>query len=154
MAVAMPPQPDAVIARFWARVDKTGDCWLWTGCKNDAGYGAIRWQGRTTRAHRISWVLTNGDIPDGRLVLHRCDNRPCVRPDHLFVGSHADNSRDMVAKDRRGHVHGRILDAEQVAEIRRRRAEGEAAKDLALAYGVTVWTVFDILSQRIWKVKA
>lgn len=90
----------APVDRFWARVDKSGECWVWTGAALPAGYG--RWKGahRLVYAHRFSWELANGPIPDGMLVCHRCDNPPCVRPDHLFLGTPTDNIRDMNAKGR------------------------------------------------------
>ena len=88
--------------RFWEKVDKSGDCWIWIGAKNGWGYGILSrgtGMGRV-RAHRLSYELANGAIPDGLFVLHKCDNPPCVRPDHLFVGDHAANMQDMHRKDR------------------------------------------------------
>jgi len=87
--------------RFWPKVDKTGDCWLWTGWRNDEGYGYIRDVGRIVRAHRASYELTQGAIPEGMMVLHKCDNPPCVRPDHLRLGTNGDNMIDMYSKGRR-----------------------------------------------------
>jgi hypothetical protein len=91
---------------FWERVDKdtspTG-CWLWTGGKNH-GYGRISFNGKNFLAPRIAWEFTNGPIPDGLDVLHRCDNPPCVRPDHLFLGTLKDNYDDMVQKGRKAQI--------------------------------------------------
>lgn len=96
---------------FWARVNKNGptpehmphlgSCWVWTaGCFKE-GYGKMRWGGRATHAHRLSWMMHNGPIPvDKPCVLHHCDNPPCVRPDHLWLGSRTDNNVDMYAKGR------------------------------------------------------
>lgn len=82
--------------RFWAKVKTDGPCWLWTGAQmGSLGYGQFRIDpARTDYAHRVSWRLANGEIPDGALVLHRCDVPLCVRPDHLYLGNQADNMRD------------------------------------------------------------
>jgi len=102
---------DAVLAaiedRFYSYVQKSDDCWLWQGGSWDRkGYGRYRvmtdGQGRQRefRAHRIAWELANGPVPPGLSVLHRCDNPACVRPDHLWLGSAADNARDAQEKGR------------------------------------------------------
>ena len=96
--------------RFWDKVDKfthpTG-CWVWTGARF-AGYGRIKINGRSIRAHRFAWSLANGSIPKGLCVLHKCDNPPCVRIDHLFLGTVAENNTDMHIKGRaaKGLTHG------------------------------------------------
>jgi len=92
-----------MVARFWAKVEKTEGCWLWRGAAR-RGYGAFSPQHGTTRpAHRVAWELANSaPIPDGLCVLHRCDNPPCVRPDHLFLGTKKDNAQDAIRKGRRG----------------------------------------------------
>src|SRR5436305_1293534 len=91
-------------ARFWERVDKSGECWEWTWSIGGPGYGQIVnrkicLQPMTT--HRVAWELHNGPIPKGMHVCHHCDNRKCVRPSHLFLGSHKDNMKD---RDRKGRV--------------------------------------------------
>src|SRR5687767_4720826 len=86
--------------RFWEKVRKTDGCWLWTASRNAKGYGQIMYQRRPIHAHRVSWQLANGPIPDGLCVLHRCDNPQCVNPGHLFLGTIVDNNRDMFAKGR------------------------------------------------------
>lgn len=97
------------IKRFWSKVKKTSGCWLWTASKRNKGYGAFVWAGDDGRiiqgrAHRFSYEIAYGSIDPGMCVLHRCDTPACVRPSHLFVGSKAENNRDMVVKGR--HVPG------------------------------------------------
>src|SRR5678816_2871477 len=100
------PQPKPLSERFWSKVDQSGDCWIWTAHHLSSGYGLIGTGSmrdgtrRGSLAHRVSWELAYGTIPDGLFVCHRCDNPSCVRPDHLFLGTCKDNAADSVAKGR------------------------------------------------------
>jgi hypothetical protein len=87
-------------SRFWARIQKTDGCWLWTGATLPNGYGHMNIRSKHWFPHRYAWTLTNGPIPDGLWVLHRCDTPLCCRPDHLFLGTSYDNVQDMIAKGR------------------------------------------------------
>lgn len=98
-------------ARFWARVDKTNGCWEWRGPKNPKGYGLFHYPRRwVTTAHRVAWMITRGRVPQDLLVCHHCDNRGCVRPDHLFLGTAQDNANDMKAKGRQRNGHTKKWD--------------------------------------------
>lgn len=118
--------------RFWAKVQKTDKCWLWTGFLSKKGYGSIGLGGRGTKrvfAHRFSYELHKGAIPDGLVVMHSCDNPRCVNPDHLSVGTHKDNTQDMVVKGRarsgsmRGETNPRaLLNEEQIRYVRSSKA--------------------------------
>lgn len=114
--------PDTTIsperaAAFWNRVDKTGDCWLWTGGLSTRGYGRTTLRDRSLDTHRFAWMVSYGPIPDGLCVCHHCDNPPCCRPEHLFLGTHADNNADREAKGRtaRGERSGHYTHPERTA---------------------------------------
>jgi len=165
------PRPPAdPMPRFWAFVQKTATCWNWTG-KRDKGYGKFWWQGRSVTASRFAYEQLVGPLPAGSCVLHRCDNPACVRPDHLFAGTIADNTRDAIQKGRfdplaikrarkaQGRTNGRTkLTEEQVQEIRTRyrrgnapHATGTSLRALARRYGVTKYTVFSVLHGLTWR---
>lgn len=146
-----------VVERFWSKVDTSGDCWVWTGTLLSTGYGVIHLTStQPVGAHRFSYELAYGPISKGLCVCHTCDNPPCVRPDHLFLGTHTENMRDKMAKGRhhymRGErVNGAKLTEDQVIEIRRRIVHGEPRHDLANEYGVSKATIVDVCSGRSWK---
>lgn len=86
--------------RFFSFVEKTESCWNWTGSMRENGYGQFSLANKPIKAHRVSWLIFNGIIPTNKYILHKCDNRKCVRPDHLFVGTQKDNIADMICKKR------------------------------------------------------
>jgi hypothetical protein len=144
--------PDKSIVLFWAKVRISDDCWEWTGATNGMGYGRLNRRGTFLAAHRFSYELANGSIPDGLSVCHRCDNPPCVRPDHLFLGSMQDNIRDSVAKRRSVGRHGRStrLSEDDVRNIRQRIAQGDTLYAIAQAFAVSWGAVYDIRRRRSW----
>lgn len=138
-------------ARFWHLVKKTENCWVWDGEAITGGYGRFSLDGRRCLAHRYSWELANGPIPQGLDVLHRCDNPPCVNPAHLFLGLDADNAADMVSKGRslRGERAPRAkLTSMDVVAIRQSTLD---ARLLAQHYGVTRATIYLIRRRGSWR---
>lgn len=137
-------------SNFWNRVRKTEVCWIFQGAKNSQGYGHFG----GTRAHRVAFFLATGIQPDGKMVLHKCDNPSCCKPDHLFLGSHKENMRDMQLKKRAPHGEkcpNHRLTKEQVVEIRRRRSEGEKSTDLGAEFGVNQGQISKICSRKHWR---
>ena len=136
------PHPRKSLAtRVWPKVDCSGDgCWLWTGAIDHKGYGRIGMGAPSRfvmRAHRATWELTFGPIPEGLCVLHKCDNPPCVRPSHLFLGTISDNSQDMAAKGRSAIQRNPALIAVCLRcpnDKLRRKISREARYEIAVAY--------------------
>lgn len=141
--------------RFWAKVQKGDGCWEWTAALLITGYGHFRGHnGQTIKAHRFAWIETNGPIPDGLNVLHRCDNPKCVRPSHLFLGTKADNSRDMAEKGRstQGIKDSQAkLDDDKVRLIRQQSAEGVSQPEIANRFGIDKSNVSRIVNRKTWK---
>jgi hypothetical protein len=145
--------------QFWANVDKNGpvldsrigECWIWNDSHyggTGGGYGRLTYKGKRMYAHRMAVMLTGADIK-GKKVCHRCDNPPCVRPDHLFAGSQAENMWDAVRKARtRGNAKLTELD---VLQIREMRASGLVARQIAEHFGVTEWAIYPILRGENWR---
>jgi hypothetical protein len=132
--------PQTIEERFWALVDKSGECWLWTGAQGSTGYGTFNPGKRLELAHRVSYELTHGPIPPKHFICHRCDTRLCVNPAHLFAGTPSQNTIDARNKGRlkvgERHPAAKLTDA-QVAEIRAACAAGEHHGPVAIRYGVT-----------------
>lgn len=152
------------IERFWNKVDVRGEdeCWEWIGSKNKGGYGKIRIKNKIYLAHRISWFLHNGEIPvidsyHGMCVCHTCDNRKCVNPNHLLLGTHKDNMDDRDLKERWnggvGEKNGsHKLTEQQVIEIREKYVPYKYSTcKLAEEYGVLNKAIHDIITRKTWK---
>lgn len=150
--------------RFLQKVEKTDSCWIWKGSKFINGYGEIRLpKGNVTGAHRISWILFNGPIPKGMHVCHKCDNRLCVNPEHLFLGTPKENYDDMVKKGRKprqprgehysiGSTNPRAkIDEAQAIDIRNQFESGIAIDQLAEKFNLTKTNIRLIINRKTWK---
>lgn len=160
------PRPKPIADRFWPKVDPNGPliietpCWVWAGyiC-TETGYGKLANRpGAPIGAHVAGYRIQVGPVPDGLLVRHRCDNRACVRGDHLVVGTQSDNMRDAVDRGRqrpsgcRGERIGNaLLTDAAVARIKARLAGGEKGRHLAREYGVSEAVISSVKTQRAWR---
>lgn len=151
-----PRQPSE---RFWPKVNKNGPngCWEWTGAVVRVGYGSLLIHGEygpAVRAHRFSFELNVGPIPKGLLVCHKCDNRKCVNPSHLFLGTHKDNTQDMMQKgrgptcERQGMAK---LNRLKVIEIKQDVSSGLSQRQTAFKHHVSAQTVCNIVHNKSWK---
>lgn len=143
--------------RFWDKVEKTDTCWLWKSNRNKKGYGKLALGGQTRKwlfSHRVSWEIHNGPIPDGMHVLHKCDVTNCVNPDHLFLGTNADNIADRNRKGRqaRGETNAKAkLTKDLVEFIRILHSQGHTYAQLARRFGVTDRTIYAAVNRINWK---
>lgn len=151
--------------RFWEKVDQTpgygpnGDCWVWMPPPLKSGYALIRMDNKYVSVHRASYMIHYGEIPKPMLVCHKCDNRICVNPNHLFLGTYSDNMRDCVNKGRNSNgqrQHGEAspkskLTTDQVLEIRRLWSIGGITKsELSRMFGVSATNIRHIIERRMW----
>lgn len=147
--------------RLYKYIEKTETCWLWTGAMDKDGYGLFStyWPKKQNRVHRYLFELFNGPVPDHMNVLHKCDVRRCCNPDHLFLGTHLDNIKDMDKKHRRvnasqkGSANGESkLTEDQVIKIRNEYpTTGETMKEIGARYGVTKSNIAQIVYRTSWK---
>ena len=148
--------------RFWDKVKKTDGCWNWIAGTRGNGYGTFKFNGKAVDSHRFVWLITFGEIPKGMFICHHCDNRKCVRPDHLFLGTAMDNIVDAVRKGiinnylltkfKIGHKPYKTkLTKKQVIEIREKYKMGSSCKLLGKIYGIHPRTILKIIKFEKWK---
>lgn len=139
--------------KFWAKVDKSGECWLWTGSKYRQGYGQVCVGPKFRKAHRVAYELTRGPIPTGLCVCHKCDVKLCVNPEHLFLGTYADNNADKALKGRAYRSTGelqpaaKLTDADVIAILN----DPRPSTHLAPIYGVDHSLIGRIRRGKAWK---
>lgn len=143
-------------ARFWAHVVKLGpnDCWEWTGARHPKGYGTVRWAGKTRKAHRVSYQLETGvEPPANMVIMHICDNPPCVNPAHLRLGTYSDNAVDMFEKGRATRPVGIAHHQAKLTDdlVRKIRADSRSQRAIALSLGVSQPLVGMVKRGEIWQ---
>lgn len=155
----IPALTDKDVARFWSKIDRSGGptaCWAWTRA-TVRGYGSVRIRGHVFYAHRVAFLLDVGVDPGALGMCHRCDNPPCCNPAHLFLGTQAENTRDMVAKGRaRGGAagerhHSAKLNDQVVLVMRSHRANGGSTGTLARLFGVSLAVAKAVCAGRTWR---
>ena len=152
----MAPPKRNIIERFWEKVNIKGfnECWEWMAGRHWDGYGGFWISGKSFKAHRVSWMLQFGKIPKNKFVLHTCDNKSCVNPKHLWLGTHRDNMDDMVRKNRQAKGKDNKstkLTMVQVREIRNRYIPYKCSgRKLAREYGVAPSRIWNIVNRRSW----
>lgn len=138
--------------RFYKYLEKKDSCWEWINHINKTGYGAIIFENKKIGAHRASWLIHYGEIPKELYVLHRCDNRKCVNPEHLFLGTAKDNMRDMIEKGRRLKKGKKTsLSFDNVKKIRELLTEKNKHFDIAKIFDVSRQTITAINNYQNWK---
>ena len=147
--------PISLEGRFWEKVQRNGkdECWPWLASRNQKGYGWFRRFANDRQggihAHRMAWILENGEVPIGMLVCHHCDNRICVNPAHLFIGTAADNAQDASRKHR---IHRpQKLNWSQILEIRGLADGGMLQREIGALYGVNQTLISQITRRIIWQ---
>jgi len=143
------------IGELMRNVVKTDFCWFWKGYVNDGSYGVTHIAGKSALAHRAAWMLLRGPIPTGMVVRHQCDNPRCVNPNHLLLGTIADNSRDAVERKRFPDRHGEAnvtakLKTEQIKAIR--KDTKSTHEEIAKRYGVTANNIAAIRKGKTWRI--
>ena len=138
---------------FWPKVNikESDDCWEWNAGKFTYGYGCFKKNGKGMYAHRVAWELTNGPIPEGKLVLHKCDNRGCVNPNHLYIGTNSNNMQDRSERNPSGCGHGQPkLSIEDVRKIRKLLADKVPQRRIATMFKVHQGTISHINTSSLY----
>ena len=148
--------PKKSIIKFWEKINVKNECWIWAGNQDKYGYGRIGINYKRYYAHRLAYELIYGLIPEGMLVCHKCDNPLCINPEHLFLGTNGDNSKDMVNKNRSYHPIGELhplhkLTNEQVIEIKQLYSTGKYLQtELAKQFNVCSTEICLLVNNKRW----